>query len=195
MAAANPEGVIGFYQTTPVPSSPLPVLEILSSDLAFRQRHVHESDCVRPPSDRVQTQVRRAIWPTIRRHSQALPPAIETAQAAQLQNLQPGYVPQPPTQGAPHQTLTLPRGAPQSPPLPALELPRSQGQEGSSLEVPIERQPQTTAGRISITATDDTGRWIQDLRKQDLNLYEDGIQRPVLSLQRDVETPATSESW
>ena len=57
--------------------------------------------------------------------------------------------------------------------------------------MPIERQPQTTAGRISITAPDDTGRWIQDLRKQDLNLYEDGIQRPVLSLQRDVETPAS----
>jgi VWFA-related protein len=55
--------------------------------------------------------------------------------------------------------------------------------------VPTERQPQTTVGRISITATDDTGRWIQDLRKQDLNLYEDGIQRPVLSLQRDVDTP------
>jgi len=57
--------------------------------------------------------------------------------------------------------------------------------------VPIERQPQTTAGRISITAIDGTGRWIQDLRTQDLNLYEDGIQRPVLSLQRDVETPAS----
>ena len=57
--------------------------------------------------------------------------------------------------------------------------------------MPIERQPQTTAGRISITAIDGTGRWIQDLRTQDLNLYEDGIQRPVLSLQRDVETPAS----
>jgi hypothetical protein len=117
------------------------------------------------------------------------PPAIETAQATQLQNLQPGYVPQSPTQGAPHQTLTLPQAAPQSPPPSALELPRSQGQKRSSLEVPTERQPQTTVGRISITATDDTGRWIQDLRKQDLNLYEDGIQRPVLSLQRDVDTP------
>jgi VWFA-related protein len=53
----------------------------------------------------------------------------------------------------------------------------------------MERQPQTTVGRISITATDDTGRWIQDLRKQDLTLYEDGIQRLVLSLQRDVDTP------
>jgi VWFA-related protein len=117
------------------------------------------------------------------------PPAIETAQATQLQNPQPGYVPQSPTQGAPHQTLTLPQAAPQSPPPSALELPRSQGQKGSSLEVPTERQPQNTVGRISITATDDTGRWIQDLRKQDLNLYEDGIQRPVLSLQRDVDTP------
>jgi Ca-activated chloride channel homolog len=116
-------------------------------------------------------------------------PAIETAQATQLQNLQPGYVPPSPTQEAPRQTLTLPQAAPQSPPPSALELPRSQGQQGSSLEVPIDRQPQTTVGRISITATDDTGRWIQDLRKQDLTLYEDGIQRPVLGLQRDVDTP------
>ena len=33
----------------------------------------HESDCVRPPNDKAQTQVRRAIRPTILRHSQALP--------------------------------------------------------------------------------------------------------------------------
>ena len=42
---------------------------------------------------------------------QTAAPAIETAQAAQLQNLQPGYAPQPSTQGAPQgapdQTLTL----------------------------------------------------------------------------------------
>jgi Ca-activated chloride channel family protein len=69
-------------------------------------------------------------------------------------------------------------------------LPRSQGQEGS-LEVPIERQRQTTVGRISITATDDTGRWIQDLRKQDITVYEDGIQRPILGVQRDVDTPVS----
>jgi Ca-activated chloride channel family protein len=119
------------------------------------------------------------------------PPAIETAQATQLQNLQPGYAPGPPTQGAGHQTLTLPQAAPQSPSAPALELPRSQGREGSSLDVPAERQPQTTVGRISITATDDTGRWIQDLRKQDLTVYEDGIQRQVLSLQRDTDTPVS----
>jgi VWFA-related protein len=119
------------------------------------------------------------------------PPAIETAQATQLQNLQPGYVPGPPTQGGAHQTLTLPQAAPQSPSAPSLELPRSQGREGSSLDVPTERQPQTTVGRISITATDDTGRWIQDLRKQDLTVYEDGIQRQVLSLQRDTDTPVS----
>jgi VWFA-related protein len=121
---------------------------------------------------------------------QSVPPAIETAQASQLQNLQPGYFPGPPTQGAPHQTLTLPHAASQSPSSAALELPRSQGQEGS-LEVPIQRQPQTTVGRISVTATDENGRWIQDLRKQDLAVYEDGFQRPVLDLQRDVDTPAS----
>jgi VWFA-related protein len=114
--------------------------------------------------------------------------AIQIAQAAQLQNLQPEYVPQPPAQRSPDQTLTLPQVAPQSPPPPVLELPRSQGKEGSS-EVPLEHQPQTAVGRISITATDDTGRWIQDLRKQDLAVYEDGIQRQVLGLQRDADTP------
>ena len=56
-------------------------------------------------------------------------PAIETAQAAQSQNLQQEYAPPPSTQGAPHQTLTLPQVAPQSSsaPGPAVELPRSQG--------------------------------------------------------------------
>src|SRR5271166_4118692 len=118
--------------------------------------------------------------------------AIETVQAAQSQNLLPEYAPPPPPQDARHQTLTLPQLAPQSSsaPGPAVELPRSQGGEGS-IEVPIERQPQTAVGRISVTATDRTGRWIQDLRKQDFIVYEDGVQRPVLGLQRDVDTPAS----
>jgi VWFA-related protein len=121
---------------------------------------------------------------------QSAPIAPETAQAAQLQNLQPGYLPPPPAQGTPHQTLTLPQVAPQPSPPPTVELPRSQDQEGS-LAAPIERQPQTTIGRISITATDDSGRWIQNLRKQDLTIYEDGIQRPILGVQRDIDTPAS----
>ena len=124
--------------------------------------------------------------------AQGAPPAIETAQATQLQNLQPGYVPQPPTQGAPHQTLTLPQVAPQSPRRTGgWNCPGHKVGRRASLEVPTERQPQTTVGRISVTATDDTGRWIQDLRKQDLNLYEDGIQRPVLGVQRDIDTPVS----
>jgi len=129
------------------------------------------------------------------------------AQASQLQNLQPGYVPQTPPQGAPNQTLTLPQVAPQAPP-PA-ELPPASGQEGS-LEVPQQRapeapqegsleqpersnelQPGTIVGRISVTATDQSGRWIQDLGKQDLNVYEDGVRRPVLGVQRDTDTPVT----
>ena len=125
---------------------------------------------------------------------QGAAPAIETAQA-QTQSFQPGYVPQqlaprqPTQQGAPDQTLTLPQAAPQSlPPPPAIVSPRSQGQEGT-LEVPTEGQPQTSVGRIQVTATDDTGRWVQDLRKQDLTVYEDGMQRPVLGLQRDIDTP------
>ncbi len=190
MAAANPEGVIGFYQTTPVPSSPLPVLEMLSSDLAFRQRQVHESDCVRPPSDRVQPSPESylADYPAPQpgasscdrdRTGVAIAKSPAWIRCATADS---GSAPSDSHAAARSSAIATAAGA------GIASVTRS---EGSWLEVPIERQPQTTAGRISITATDDTGRWIQDLRKQDLNLYEDGIQRPVLSLQRDVETPAS----
>jgi len=113
---------------------------------------------------------------------------LETAQASQLQNFQPGYVPQPSTQGTYHDSLDLPQVAPQSSQTPTLELPRSHGQD-ESLELPTARQPQTAVGRISVTVTNETGRWIQDVRTQDLTVYEDGIQRPILGLQRDADTP------
>ena len=115
--------------------------------------------------------------------------AIETAQA-QSQTFQPGFIPQAPSQGAPRQTLTLPQVVPQPQSPPAAKIPGPQGEE-SSLELPLERQPQTAVARISITATDDSGRWISDLRKQDLTVYEDGTQRPVLGVQRDFDTPVS----
>jgi VWFA-related protein len=120
---------------------------------------------------------------------------IELAQASQSQNFQPGYLPPPPpspNQGGSSQTLDLPRVAPQSSTTSSLELPRSQPQgDTASLEAPIRRQPQTAVGRISVTATDNSGRWVQDLRTQDLTVYEDGVQRPILGLQRDSDTPIT----
>jgi len=116
---------------------------------------------------------------------------VQLAQASQMQEIQPGYAPPPPGQGSSHQTLTLPQQAPQPPSSPALEIPGSQGQERAPeapLEAPIERQPQSAVGSITITVTDN-GRWIQDLRKQDLTVYEDGTRRPVLGVQRDTDTP------
>jgi VWFA-related protein len=120
-------------------------------------------------------------------------PVFEVAQASQMQNFQPGYAPPPPPvpQGGSQQTLTLPQTAPQSSSSPpVLELPRSQKGQDRTAELPVQReQPQTAVGRISITATDNSGRWIQDLRKEDITVYEDGSQRPVLGLQRDLDTP------
>ncbi len=107
---------------------------------------------------------------------------IQMAQAAQLHKPQPGYTPQPPAQGPSHQTLTLPQVGPPPPQT------QSQDQE-RSVEVPLQRQPQATVGRISITATDRSGRWIQDLRKQDIAVYEDNVRRQVLGIQRDAGTP------
>jgi VWFA-related protein len=117
--------------------------------------------------------------------------AIETAQVSQLQNVQPGYVPPQSNQGAPRRTLTLPQVAPQPSSGPAVELPPARGQQGSvevPAQAPIQRQPQAAVGRIPVTVTDN-GRWVQDLRKQDLTIYEDGTQRPILGLQRDIDTP------
>ncbi|HEY2105709.1 MAG TPA: VWA domain-containing protein [Candidatus Binataceae bacterium] len=121
---------------------------------------------------------------------QSVAPAIEIAQASQLQNDGSGYIPRPSSQGAPRQTLTLPQVAPQPSSGPAMELPPARGQEeGREVpQAPIERQPQTAVGRIPVTVTDN-GRWVQDLRKQDLTVYEDGTRRPILGLQRDIDTP------
>jgi VWFA-related protein len=112
---------------------------------------------------------------------------------AQSQNYQPGYVPPAPSQGGSHQTLTLPSVAPQAPTAPSeLEIPGSQPQPQppeAPPEAPMERQPQSAVGTISITAKDQSGQWIQNLRRQDLTVYEDGIQRPVLGVQPDTDTP------
>ncbi|MGO9056189.1 MAG: VWA domain-containing protein [Candidatus Binataceae bacterium] len=116
--------------------------------------------------------------------------AIQTAQAAQSQNFQPGFVPQAPSQGGSRQTLTLPQVAPQNQPGPVQDIPAPQrGEEEVSPELPLAPQPHASVARIPVTATDDTGRWISDLRKQDLMVYEDGTQRPILGIQRDLDTP------
>lgn len=118
---------------------------------------------------------------------------LATKVAAQSQGLQQGYVPPAPVQGSSRQTLTLPQVAPQpATPPSALEIPSSQALERPPqppFEAPLESQPSATVGRISITAQDGSGHWIEDLRKQDLDVYEDGVRRPVLGVQRDSDTP------
>ncbi|HLH76121.1 MAG TPA: VWA domain-containing protein [Candidatus Binataceae bacterium] len=117
-------------------------------------------------------------------------PLLELAQASQLQNFQPGYPPPLPAQNGSQQTLTLPPVAPQSSYPPALEIPPARGQTGT-LELPVQPRAQAGVARISITVTDDSGGWVPDLRKQDLTIYENGVRRPILALQRDTNTPAS----
>lgn len=110
-------------------------------------------------------------------NTQTLPAQNEPAQS----------LPRLPSGEASQQTLTLPQLAPQ-PMSPPPALPGSQGGEGE-LEVPVSPQPQSSIARVSITATDDSGHWVSDLRKQDVAIYEDGVRRTVLGLQRDFDTP------
>jgi Ca-activated chloride channel family protein len=117
-------------------------------------------------------------------------PRLELAQATQLQNFQPGYNPQAPAPNNSQQTLTLPPAAPQSSAPPTLTIPPARGQTGT-LELPIQPGPQSSVDRISVTVTRDGGGWVPDLRKQDLNIYENGVRRPILALQRDTDTPAS----
>jgi Ca-activated chloride channel homolog len=114
---------------------------------------------------------------------------------AQSQNYQPGYIPPAPpagSQSGSNQTLTLPSVAPQPPAAPSeLEIPgaQPQPQREAPPEASMEPQSGASVGTISITAKDQSGQWIQDLHRQDLTVYEDGIQRPVLGVQPDTNTP------
>ena len=86
---------------------------------------------------------------------------------------------------------------------PVAPIVPKQFQKPDDLQMPIERQPRpeaqprelpqqlTTTARVSVTATDGSGRWVPDLNKSDVAIYENDQLRPVLAIQRDNSTPVS----
>jgi Ca-activated chloride channel homolog len=104
-------------------------------------------------------------------------------------------------------------------PVPSLPRSQSQGNGGSTLEVPanahqpggMEMLPPPTAPQqgqeltvaphelrrqagyeqVTVTVTDQHGRYETGLQRDDLNLYVDGVQRPIEFFRHDLNTPVS----
>jgi Ca-activated chloride channel family protein len=103
-------------------------------------------------------------------------------------------------------------------PPPTLPQTRSQGGGGTTLELPITRQPLSTANapqlgapqtgpelsiaphelrrqpgyeQVVVTVTNQRGGYETGLQKDDLKLYVDGVQRPIDFFRRDTNTPVS----
>jgi len=70
--------------------------------------------------------------------------------------------------------------------------PQLNGQHGQELEIPP-RQLRSQSGyeQVTVTVTDQNGRYLTGLQKGDFNLYIDGVQRPVEFLRQDTNTPVS----
>ena len=70
--------------------------------------------------------------------------------------------------------------------------PQFNGQHGQELEIPP-RQLRTQSGyeQVTVTVTDQNGRYLTGLQKGDFDLYIDGVQRPVEFLRQDTNTPVS----
>jgi Ca-activated chloride channel family protein len=75
--------------------------------------------------------------------------------------------------------LTMPRLNPQPGPGPELELPLR------------ELRNQTGYEQVTVTVTDQNGRYVTGLQKGDFRIYVDGIQRPLQFLRQDFNTPVS----
>jgi Ca-activated chloride channel homolog len=71
-------------------------------------------------------------------------------------------------------------------------LPRLAPQQGPELELPG-RALRTQSGyeQLTVTVTDQNGRYVTGLQKGDFRVYVDGIQRPLEFLRRDANTPVS----
>src|SRR5260370_16470532 len=71
-------------------------------------------------------------------------------------------------------------------------IPQIAPQTGQSLTLPS-RQLRTQAGyeQVTVTVTDQQGRYVTGLQKDDFKLYVDGQQRPIQFFRQDLNTPVS----
>ncbi|HVB78366.1 MAG TPA: VWA domain-containing protein [Candidatus Binataceae bacterium] len=71
-------------------------------------------------------------------------------------------------------------------------LPQLAPQQGPELELPARAlRRQSGYEQLTVTVTDQSGRYVTGLQKGDFRIYVDGIQRPLEFLRRDTNTPVS----
>jgi Ca-activated chloride channel homolog len=74
----------------------------------------------------------------------------------------------------------------------ALTMPRISPQPGQELELPSRAlRNQSGYEQVTVTVTDQRGRYVTGLQKGDFRIYVDGIQRPLEFLRQDLNTPVS----
>ncbi len=74
----------------------------------------------------------------------------------------------------------------------ALTMPRLSPQPGQELELPSRQlRNQTGYEQVTVTVTDQNGRYVTGLQKGDFRIYVDGMQRPLEFLRQDLNTPVS----
>jgi Ca-activated chloride channel homolog len=73
-----------------------------------------------------------------------------------------------------------------------MTMPRLNPQQGQELEVPSRTlRDQSGYQQVTVTVTDQNGRYVTGLQKGDFRIYVDGIQRPLEFLRQDLNTPVS----
>ena len=74
----------------------------------------------------------------------------------------------------------------------ALTMPRLNPQPGQELELPSRAlRNQSGYEQVTVTVTDQNGRYVTGLQKGDFRIYVDGMQRPLEFLRQDLNTPVS----
>lgn len=115
----------------------------------------------------------------------------ETSALAQAQQGTPPQLLTPQRQGSTGSTLELP-ALPRKQSEETQTIPQMAPQKGQELVLPS-RQLRSQAGykQVTVTVTDQMGRYVTGLQKGDFTLYLDGQQRPIQFFRQDLNTPVS----
>ena len=116
------------------------------------------------------------------------------AAAGQVAAQQHGYVPPAPklNNGQGGSVLELPTRPAKQGGNDALTMPQLTPQPGQELELPSRTlRNQSGYEQVTVTVTDQNGRYVTGLQKGDFRIYVDGIQRPLEFLRQDLNTPVS----
>ncbi len=139
------------------------------------------------------TSKRRVNWAGAASAAAAMALAALLACSAPAAAQQRSFVPPPPvTNSQGGSVLELAPTTPAKQGGDALSVPQLNSQPGQELELPSRAlRNQSGYEQVTVTVTDQNGRYVTGLQKGDFKLYVDGIQRPIEFLRQDLNTPVS----